>query len=53
MKDFLSSYKGYLQTDGYDGYTAIGEKEGIVHVGCWTHARRKFVEALKIAPGID
>jgi transposase len=51
IKDFLASYEGYLQTDGYDGYTAIGEKEGIVHVGCWAHARRKFVEALKIAQG--
>jgi transposase len=48
IKDFLASYAGYLQTDGYEGYTAIGEKEGIVHVGCWAHARRKFVEALKI-----
>jgi transposase len=51
IKDFLASYKGYLQTDGYDGYTAIGEKDGIVHVGCWAHARRKFVEALKITEG--
>jgi transposase len=51
ITEFLSSYKGYLQTDGYDGYTAIGEKEGIVHVGCWAHARRKFVEALKISQG--
>jgi transposase len=51
IKTFLEKYSGYLQTDGYDGYTAIGEKDGIVHVGCWAHARRKFVEALKIAQG--
>jgi transposase len=51
VKDFLATYEGYLQTDGYDGYTAIGEKDGIVHVGCWAHARRKFIEALKIAQG--
>ena len=51
IKDFLATYEGYLQTDGYDGYTAIGEKEGIVHVGCWAHARRRFVEALKISQG--
>jgi transposase len=51
VKDFLASYHGYLQTDGYDGYTTIGEKDGIVHVGCWAHARRKFVEALKISQG--
>jgi len=48
---FLDSYSGFLQTDGYDGYNAIGEKEGIVHVGCWAHARRKFVEAHKVAGG--
>lgn len=51
ITNFLASYRGFLQTDGYDGYNAIGEKEGIVHVGCWAHARRKFVEAFKIAGG--
>jgi transposase len=51
IKTFLEKYSGYLQTDGYDGYTAIGEKDGIVHVGCWAHARRKFVEAQKITEG--
>ncbi len=29
---FLVAYKGFLQTDGYAGYNAIGEKEGITHV---------------------
>jgi len=48
---FLGSYSGFLQTDGYDGYNAIGEKEGIVHVGCWAHARRKFIEAHKVSGG--
>ena len=48
---FLSSYAGFLQTDGYDGYNTIGEKEGIVHVDCWAHARRKFVEELKLSGG--
>lgn len=51
IKDFLSEYRGFLQTDGYEGYTAIGEKEGIVHVGCWAHARRKFVDDHKISQG--
>jgi transposase len=35
-------FKGYLQTDGFAGYNAIGLREGIVHVGCWAHIRRKF-----------
>jgi transposase len=51
VNDFLDSYSGFLQTDGYDGYNAIGEKEGIVHVGCWAHARRRFVEAHKVSGG--
>jgi transposase len=51
IKAFLAEYRGFLQTDGYEGYSAIGEKEGIVHVGCWAHARRKFVEAQRLAQG--
>ncbi len=41
----LSGYKGYLQTDGYAGYTGIGQSPGIVHIGCFAHIRRKFFEA--------
>ncbi len=44
----LVGYRGYLQTDGYDGYNEIGGSPGIIHVGCWAHARRKFFEASKI-----
>ena len=51
ISSFLESYSGYLQTDGYAGYNAIGEKEGIHHAGCWAHARRKFVEAHEAASG--
>jgi len=46
---FLASYAGFLQTDGYAGYNAIEEKEGITHVACWAHARRRFVEAFEAA----
>jgi len=49
ISKFLATYVGFLQTDGYDGYNAIGEKEGIVHVACWAHARRRFVEAFEAA----
>jgi transposase len=48
-KAFLEGYKGYLQTDGYDGYDcAIKEMPDINHVGCFAHARRKFFEAAKV-----
>jgi transposase len=48
-KEFLSGYSGYLQTDGYKGYdTAVEDMPGIIHVGCFAHARRKFYEASKV-----
>jgi len=50
-RSYLEPYSGYLQTDGYDAYTKIGEREGIVHVGCLAHARRKFDEAMKGSGG--
>jgi transposase len=42
---FLKGYKsGYLQSDAYSGYDGIHAR-GIVEVGCWAHARRKFYDA--------
>jgi len=47
-KRFLEGYSGYLQTDGYEGYdAAVKDMSGIIHVGCFAHARRKFFEASK------
>jgi len=48
-KDFLSSYSGYLQADGYSGYKWIDAEHNLTRAGCWAHARRKFFEAAKIA----
>ena len=42
----LEGYRGYLMTDGYEGYNALAAGDGITHLCCWAHARRKFVEAL-------
>ena len=47
-KEFLSGYKGYLHTDGYQGYHSL--PEDITVVGCWAHARRKFDAAVKSLP---
>ena len=44
---FLSGFKGYLHVDGYAGYNDL---PGVTLVGCWSHARRKFDEALKALP---
>src|SRR5271165_473387 len=38
---FLEEFEGILQTDGYAGYGKVGGK-GMVHAGCWAHARRYF-----------
>lgn len=43
----LDEYKGYLQSDAYAGYDAPARRDGVIHVGCLDHARRKFVEAVK------
>ena len=47
---FLGQWEGILQTDGYQAYDGIGGPK-LVHVGCWAHARRKFVDAVKVNPG--
>lgn len=44
----LESYCGYLMTDDYAGYNAVAVQPGIERMGCWAHARRKFVEAQKV-----
>jgi len=44
---FLGQWEGILQTDGYQAYDQIGGPK-LVHVGCWAHARRKFVDAVKV-----
>lgn len=43
----LDEYKGYLQSDAYGGYNAAAKRDGVIHVGCLDHARRKFIEAVK------
>ena len=48
-RKFLGQWEGILQTDGYAAYDDIGGPK-LVHVGCWAHARRKFVDAVKVNP---
>jgi len=48
-RKFLGKWEGILQTDGYAAYNDIGGPK-LVHVGCWAHARRKFVDAVKVNP---
>jgi transposase len=50
VDELLGDYQGCLQTDDYVGYHKTGLREGISHLGCMAHARRKFIEAQKVAP---
>jgi transposase len=44
---FLKNFQGLLQTDGYAAYDRVGGPK-IVHAACWSHARRYFVDAVKL-----
>lgn len=47
----LADYRGLLQSDGYEAYPAFArEREGVVWLGCWAHARRYFFEAAAERP---
>jgi transposase len=48
-RQFLQQFDGILQTDGYAAYDHIGGPK-MVHAVCWSHARRKFVDAVKLNP---
>lgn len=41
----LEDFTGILQADGYCGYGKVCRDNGIKRIGCWDHARRKFIEA--------
>jgi transposase len=49
-KRFLEKFDGLLQSDGYAVYDSVGGPK-MVHAACWSHARRKFIEAVKLHPG--
>jgi transposase len=43
----FKDFQGAIQTDGYAVYDIYENKKGVLPLGCWAHARRKFDEALK------
>ena len=49
---FLESYSGYLHADAYTGYDAMFVDVGrdVLEVACWSHARRKFFDAVRSYP---
>ena len=50
-REFLKKFSGICVTDGYQVYHTIeGEREDLKIAGCWSHARRRFDEAVKALP---
>jgi hypothetical protein len=45
--ELLRDFQGAVQTDGYEAYSIYENKKGVILIGCWAHARRKFTEAMK------
>jgi len=44
--ELLQGFQGAIQTDGYEAYSIYEQKKGVLLLGCWAHARRKFEESL-------
>ena len=43
-RKLIGAYRGSIQTDGYEVYEAYEGAPGKRMIGCWAHARRKFVK---------
>ncbi len=49
--EFLEGFEGkYLQADACHSYDLAIETFTLIEVGCWAHARRKFLEAIDEEP---
>lgn len=48
--DLLKDWQGYLMCDGFGAYDAVGHRPGVELLACWAHARRGFVDAIKLQP---
>ena len=50
-REFLKDFNGICVTDGYQVYHTIETERGDLKIaGCWSHARRRFDEAVKALP---
>jgi len=47
-KERLIDYEGALMVDGYEGYQAVCTQNQLTRLGCWAHARRKFIDAQRL-----
>ena len=51
-QEFLKNFTGVLLADAYGGYNGVVAGNGLTRAGCWSHARRKVIEAESTAPEI-
>ena len=42
-EEFLKGFRGYLMTDGYQGYNNLPD---VIREACWAHIRRYFCDAI-------
>jgi transposase len=48
--DLYDGAQGALMADGYEVYDAVAQKYQLIHLGCWAHVRRYFVDAEAVVP---
>ena len=48
--DLLKEWQGYLMCDGYSSYNKVGARPDVELLTCWVHARRGFINAIKLQP---
>jgi transposase len=51
-KYFLKDYREVLLADAYGGYNGVVAGNEMTRAGCWSHSRRRFIDAEKVAPEI-
>jgi len=49
-KRLLAGFRGYLMTDGYEGYNSLSAQDTVKHLCCMVHARRRFRDAQRAQP---
>ncbi len=52
LHEVLPGFQGAVQCDGYGAYDDLEKVKGIITIGCWAHARRKFEQALGNDPAL-
>jgi transposase len=49
-RKLLEEFSGALMVDGYEGYNGVCVEKQLTRLGCWAHARRKFIDAQRQQP---